>query len=228
MSRKLIALEQLATFKQELYNDAPWSEGGSSYIEVIPTDIDIDFEDETASISISSADYAQILSEQPDFIILDYSVAGVKLIFDKQQLLQVGGYNIINYYCIVDNVSGASGSVYYLQLGFTGNNNIICLLKDLCKQSGGACEYTILDFYENDQTDQSKLAEVYSVCPQVLRVHSNNDGLQMYRLDIDYRIGANQVFYSCLIGGGIVELSLTESGGTYTLGVVRYNLTPVQ
>lgn len=82
------------------------------------------------------------------------------------------------------------------------------------------------DFDEADMTNQTKLAEFYNLCPMTLRAHTAHDGLQMYRLQNDYRTENNQIIYSCLLFGSLVEMTLTENSGTYSIGVIRYALTP--
>ena len=85
----------------------------------------------------------------------------------------------------------------------------------------------IKDITEQDVADQSVLEEIYNECPQVLRVSTSTDGLQMYRLQNDHRTDDSRVAYSCLLFGALIELSLTLEHGTYVVGVVRYELTPV-
>lgn len=82
------------------------------------------------------------------------------------------------------------------------------------------------DFNEVDLTNQTKLAEIYNLCPSTLRVHTNTDGLQMYRLQDDFRTQNSKLYYSCLLFGTLIELSITLSQGTYELGVIHYELTP--
>lgn len=81
------------------------------------------------------------------------------------------------------------------------------------------------DFDEADMTNQTKLAEFYNLCPMTLRAHTVHDGLQMYRLQNDYRTEDNQIIYCCLLFGSLVEMTLTENSGTYSIGVVRYGLS---
>ena len=95
---------------------------------------------------------------------------------------------------------------------------------------GGSAIYVqeneYFDFDEADMTNQTKLAEFYNLCPMTLRAHTVHDGLQMYRLQNDYRTEDNQIIYSCLLFGSLVEMTLTKNNGTYSIGVVRYGLTP--
>ena len=92
---------------------------------------------------------------------------------------------------------------------------------------GGGSGNEYYDFDEADMADQSKLAEVYNLCPMTLRAHTVHDGIQMYRLQNDYRTENNQIFYSCLLFGDLVEFNITESSGTYSINIIRYGLTPV-
>ena len=99
-------------------------------------------------------------------------------------------------------------------------DNISRFLEDLENKN-------IKDITEQDIADQSVLAEIYNNCPQVLRVSTNTQGIQRYKLDNDDKSPNNKVYYSCLLFGALVELSIIKSNGTYTIDVQRYDLTPI-
>jgi hypothetical protein len=80
-----------------------------------------------------------------------------------------------------------------------------------------------LDITEAQVMEQATLGSIYNQMPNVLRVTTANGDIQMYKLERNCKDMDNKVCYSCLISGVLVELSIIESNGTYTVDAQRYD-----
>lgn len=225
-------------------------EGGSS-APVFDAEITESEESEKVDVSMSEEDKNDIYSHKYPVIgihIIDEEKNDIILYFKIR--IEATEANAVLY----DNWDSGDGEISHIELTFMHDGDDIKIIFEAHDYSSsgtevsgtndgtnwtsiqigndayaipGASEYTVIDFNEDDQGDQAKLAEVYNVCPQLLRIHSNSEGLQMYRLEVDDRDLHNVIHYSCLIGGALIELTFTNNDGTYTLGVVTYGLTPI-
>lgn len=171
---------------------------------------------------------------QEDLDYIHENKPGVVIVHQKHEGPDVAQTYTLAGYLTVDG--SAYGRMTYQSISENRSTTLVSLptnasdpltTVDFTYATTDQLEYTVIDFNEDDQGDQTKLAQIYRTCPQLLRIHSNRDGLQMYRLDIDDKELRNTVHYSCLISGAIIGLSITNSDGTYTLGVVTYGLTPI-
>ena len=107
-------------------------------------------------------------------------------------------------------------------------NNKVITLDNLSRFKTDLYADIIMDMNEIDATDQAALAEVYNSCPTILRITTASDGIQMYRLQNNYKDSGNAVIYACLLFGGIIQLEISKSGGTYTVTPTNYPLTSQQ
>lgn len=162
--------------------------------------------------------YFDVVEEETETILSEFpsSVYFDDLMHQLQLLIRV---DMEGFKMAVYNVT-EDGDQYTVQFTRTGGETTIAgWIRHLC-------EYTSINLNEADIEVQEKLGEIYNICPQLLKVSTTSDGVQMYRLQNDYRTENNKLYYSCLLFGTLVELEVIDSSGTYSINSTHYELTP--
>lgn len=200
MSRKIIDLQGLAEFKRKCDETYGGGSGGGNV-----SDLYLEIEDEP-----TQAQLEQIYTQKPD--VLRIGMGSDENVVVLYKSVQSEEDTRLNYF----NIQTSEGVVQVLKIEYSEEDGYIV----------ENYEWTLVQTMNVDGSlvlgqDQDILAEIYDRQPDILYVDVGSQGTQNYIKQI---AANNSVSYSCFIEDVLVDIKITESSGTYTIGIRRYDL----